>query len=159
MKRPLILGLATALAIFVADRFSKYVIVEIVDLPARGQVSLLPFLDLTMVWNRGVSFGMLQAGDMTGRLLLAGFAALVVCGLLIWLYRNTQLLVGIALGAIIGGAIGNLYDRLYWGAVADFVDLHILDYHWYVFNLADAAITLGVAMLVIDSFRSSSAKD
>lgn len=153
------MGLLTALGIFVADRLSKYAILEIVGLPARGQISLLPFLDLTMVWNRGVSFGMLQADDMTGRLLLAGFAALVVCGLLIWLYRNTQLLVSVALGGIIGGAVGNLYDRLAWGAVADFVDLHILDYHWYVFNLADAAITLGVAALIIDSFRGSPAKD
>lgn len=159
MRRPVTLGLLTALGIFVADRLSKYAILEIVGLPARGQISLLPFLDLTMVWNRGVSFGMLQADDMTGRLLLAGFAALVVCGLLIWLYRNTQLLVSVALGGIIGGAVGNLYDRLAWGAVADFVDLHILDYHWYVFNLADAAITLGVAALIIDSFRGSPAKD
>ena len=159
MRRPVTLGLLTALGIFVADRLSKYAILEIVALPARGQISLLPFLDLTMVWNRGVSFGMLQADDMTGRLLLAGFAALVVCGLLIWLYRNTQLLVSVALGGIIGGAGGNLYDRLAWGAVADFVDLHILDYHWYVFNLADAAITLGVAALIIDSFRGSPAKD
>ena len=159
MRRPVTLGLLTALGIFVADRLSKYAILEIVELPARGQISLLPFLDLTMVWNRGVSFGMLQADDMTDRLLLAGFAALVVCGLLIWLYRNTQLLVSVALGGIIGGAVGNLYDRLAWGAVADFVDLHILDYHWYVFNLADAAITLGVAALIIDSFRGSPAKD
>lgn len=159
MRRPVTLGLLTALGIFAADRLSKYAILEIVALPARGQISLLPFLDLTMVWNRGVSFGMLQADDMTGRLLLAGFAALVVCGLLIWLYRNTQLLVSVALGGIIGGAVGNLYDRLAWGAVADFVDLHILDYHWYVFNLADAAITLGVAALIIDSFRGSPAKD
>lgn len=159
MNRQVTLGLLTATAIFVADRLSKYVILDIVELPAHGKIPLLPFLDLTMVWNRGVSFGMLQADNMTGRLLLAGFAALVVCGLLIWLYRNTQPLVSIALGAITGGAIGNLYDRLHWGAVADFIDFHILDYHWYVFNLADAAITLGVAALIVDSFRRPPEKD
>ncbi len=159
MNRQITLGLLTAAAILVADRLSKYVILDIVELPAHGKIPLLPFLDLTMVWNRGVSFGLLQADNMTGRLLLAGFAALVVCGLLVWLYRNTQPLVSIALGAIIGGAIGNLYDRLHWGAVADFIDFHILDYHWYVFNLADAAITLGVAALIIDSFRGPAAKD
>ena len=91
---------------------------------------------------------------------LKNVALFSVAGLMFWLVGyNIAYPASTALGGIIGGAVGNLYDRLAWGAVADFVDLHILDYHWYVFNLADAAITLGVAALIIDSFRGSPAKD
>lgn len=152
MKPALRLGLITALAVGITDWLSKYLILHVIQLPARRNIQILPFFDLTMVWNRGVSFGMLQADSPLARWVLIGFTLAVSLGVLIWLYRNEDRLSALALGGILGGALGNIHDRLVYGAVADFFDFHLLGAHWYVFNVADAAISTGVALLLIRSF-------
>lgn len=152
MKPPVRLGLMVALAVGAADWLSKYVVLYVINLPGRQNIPILPFLDLTMVWNRGVSFGMLQADSTYGRMALIGFTLAVSIAVLVWLWRNDDIINAIALGGILGGALGNIYDRLKFGAVADFFDFHLMGYHWYVFNVADAGISVGVTLLLIRTF-------
>ncbi len=147
------LGGIAALLVLVADQASKAWILYGLDLPTLGSVQLLPVLSLTMVWNRGVTFGMLNGLGAAGAWVLTAVALAVVVALGIWLRRAENNLVAIALGAIAGGAVGNVIDRLRFGAVVDFIHAHLGDWSWYVFNVADAAIVCGVAALVLDSLR------
>jgi signal peptidase II len=148
-------GLAVAAAILLADQLSKWWILEVVRLPEIGRVPLLDLgavgIQFAMVWNRGVTFGML-AGDTTWHRIGLAVLALVVVGFLLrWLKRADNRLTVVALGAVIGGAIGNVIDRLRFGAVVDFIDTWAGGWHWYVFNVADAAIVLGVIALMADA--------
>lgn len=152
MKPPVRLGLMVALGIGVTDWLSKYIVLYVINLPARQNIPILPFFDLTMVWNRGVSFGMLQADSPYGRMALIGLTVAITLSVLVWLWRNDDIVSAIALGGILGGALGNIYDRLVYGAVADFFDFHLMGYHWYVFNVADAGISVGVTLLLIRTF-------
>ncbi len=154
-----LLGLASALIVLVADQVSKWWILDVIHLPDVGQIVLLPVLNLTMVWNRGVTFGLLTSFGQWSYLLLAAVALAVVAALVVWLRRAESRLVAVALGAIVGGALSNVIDRLRFGAVVDFIHAHIGNVSWYVFNLADAAIVCGVAALVLDGLLSHSAKD
>lgn len=144
-------GAAIALVIFTSDQLSKWWIVNVVDLPTRRHVDVFPFFDLSMVWNQGVSFGMFQAGSPLGRTVLVLFSLGVVGFLVKWLLEARRLLQAIFLGMIIGGALGNALDRVIYGAVVDFLDFSGLYFKW-VFNVADSAISVGVALLVFDSF-------
>ncbi len=153
-------GLALAAVILVADQGSKWFMLEVLRLPEVGHIPLLalgPFgFDLTMVWNRGVTFGML-AGDAPWTQVALGLLALAIAGFLLrWMSRAENRTVALALGAVVGGAVGNVIDRLRFGAVVDFLDAHAWGWHWYVFNVADAAIVVGVLVLVADAlFRPS----
>lgn len=144
------LGLIVALVTLVLDQASKLWILHGLNLPVRQQMTVTPFLDLVMVWNRGISYGLFQQ-DGWGRWVLVAIAALAVVALTIWLARTSSRFVAISIGLLIGGAIGNAIDRAAYGAVADFVSLHALGYHWYVFNVADIAIVAGVMGLVWDA--------
>jgi len=146
-------GLLAALLVLAADQASKWWILYGLHLPERGQVVLLPVLNFTMVWNPGVTFGMLPTTGAWGPWLLTSVALAIVAALGVWLRRAENPLVAAALGAIAGGAIGNVIDRLRFGAVVDFIHAHAGDWSWYVFNVADAAIVCGVAALVLDGLR------
>jgi lipoprotein signal peptidase len=150
-NRLTLLGLLAALVVLAADQVSKWWVLDVIRLPELGQIVLLPVLNLTMVWNRGVTFGLLTGFGSWSYLLLAAVALGVVAALVVWLRRAESRLVAVALGAIVGGAVSNVIDRLRFGAVVDFIHAHIGAWSWYVFNLADAAIVCGVAALVIDS--------
>jgi signal peptidase II len=149
------IGIAVAVLLLVADQASKWWILESLRLPEVRHVPLLalgPFgLDLSMVWNRGVTFGLLSGEGPWNHLILALLAAGIAVFLLRWLARAETRGVAVALGAVIGGAAGNVMDRLRFGAVVDFVDAHAWGWHWYVFNIADAGIVCGVAALVADA--------
>ena len=122
----------------------------------KGRVTVTPFLDLVYVKNTGVSYGLFVQDSHLGQWLLAGFAALAVLAMTIWLARGIDdKLVASSLGLIMGGAASNAVDRLILGGVADFFSLHAFDFYWYVFNLADVAIVAGVAGLLYDSFGPS----
>ena len=112
-------------------------------------VTVLPFFNLVLVWNKGVSFGLFNDG-MMGPLILAGLSLAITAVLFVWLLRVKHRLLGIALCFVIAGAIGNVIDRLRFGAVVDFLDFHAFGYHWPAFNIADSTIVLGIAFLVID---------
>jgi lipoprotein signal peptidase len=149
------LGLPVAAGILVADQASKWWILEVARLPDVGHIPVLaagPFgLDLTMVWNRGVTFGLFSGEGAWNHLILALLAAAIAGFLLRWMVRAENRLTAVALGAVVGGAIGNVIDRVRFGAVVDFVDAHAWGWHWYVFNVADAAIVCGVLALVADA--------
>lgn len=147
------LGLAAALVVLLADQASKWWVLEVLHLRDIRQVEVLPFLSLTMVWNHGVTFGLLNGLGPLGAWILAGVALAVVVLLGVWLRRAETLLVAVALGSIAGGAVGNVIDRLRFGAVVDFLHAHAWGWSWYVFNVADAAILCGVAVLVLDGLR------
>jgi lipoprotein signal peptidase len=157
-NRLTLLGLLTALVELAADQASKYWVLHGIDLPATGQIVLLPVLNLTFVWNRGVTFGLLSGYGTWSYLVLAAVALGVVAALGVWLRRAESPLAAMSLGAIAGGAVGNVIDRLRFGAVADFIDVHVGAWHWYVFNVADAAIVCGVAALVLENLLPLSHK-
>lgn len=151
-------GLLTGLLVLAADQASKYWVLHGIDLPAIGQVVLLRVLNLTFVRNSGVTFGLLTGYGTWSYLVLAAVALAVVAALGVWLRRAESPLVAASLGAIAGGAVGNVIDRLRFGSVVDFIDAHIGDWHWYVFNVADAAIVCGVAALVLENLLPFSNK-
>ncbi len=144
------LGLASLIVVLAVDQASKWWILEQLDLRALGRVDLLPMLSFTMVWNPGVTFGLFRAGGTWGPFVLAAVAVAIVVALGVWLRRAENWLVAVSLGAIAGGAAGNVTDRMRFGAVVDFIHLHVGSWSWYVFNVADAAIVCGVAALVLD---------
>ena len=153
-RKPQNVGWMVAAMILVVDRLSKWWIVDLYELPLRHSVEVLPFFNLTMVWNRGVSFG-LFSGGVIDRWILFGLVIIVVIVLAVWMRRSTALLLTLALGLIIGGALGNAADRIIYGAVADFFDVHGWGWHFWVFNVADSAISIGVGLLLQDAFFGS----
>ena len=147
------LGIVAGAIVLVADQASKWWVLRVLDLPDIGSLPVLPVLNLTMVWNRGVTFGLLNAaGPWSAPLLVLGALA-IIAALGVWLRRAERAVVAVALGAIAGGAVGNVIDRLRFGAVADFIHAHAFGWSWYVFNVADAAIVCGVAALILDGMR------
>jgi signal peptidase II len=149
------LGLITALAATAADQASKLWLLHAFDIAARQPVSVTPFLDLVLVWNRGISYGLFQQDGPIGQWALLAVKIVAVVLLWAWLARSALRLTAVSLGLIIGGALGNAIDRFSYGAVADFVLLHLTtatwSFNWYVFNLADVAIVAGVAGLLYES--------
>lgn len=166
MKKPQILGLAIIFDIIIVDQLSKWWITEyilrplrgeepvtlwqwIIDAPARvgfASVSVMSNFNLTMVWNEGVSFGMMQGSNI---LFLTGLALVISAILLYCLMKSETVFEAVSYGMIIGGAMGNVIDRLRFGAVADFFDVYVGTYHWPAFNIADACITIGVVFLLV----------
>jgi len=149
-------GLIAAAVVCAADQAVKLWLLYGFDLANRGIVRLTPFLDFVLTWNTGISYGWFpQDGDF-GRFVLLALKTLAVGVLWVWLARAESRLTALSLGLIIGGAVGNAIDRLAHGAVVDFVLFHIstesINFTWYVFNLADAAIVAGVIGLLYESF-------
>lgn len=142
-------GLLLAAAVTVLDQVSKLWIVYGVMASPRT-IEVTPFFNIVMVWNRGVSFGLLSDGASWMQYAVGALAIALCVAFAVWLARATSRLVAVGLGLVIGGAAGNLIDRVVHGAVADFLDFHAFGYHWPAFNVADAAITIGVAALLLD---------
>ena len=153
---PLRAGILAAIVTLVADQASKLWLLNGFDLARKGVVKVTPFFDLVLAWNLGISFGWLQNDSQSAQIALMAVKVVAVVALAIWMARSHTLLATVALGLIIGGAIGNGIDRFAYGAVVDFALFHIEiggnTYNWYVFNLADVAIVVGVAALLYDSF-------
>jgi signal peptidase II len=145
------LGLIIAAATAVLDQASKLWLVNLSPVASGGRVALLPFLDLVYQRNPGISYSLFEMRGPGGQLLLAGFAFAVSAGLTLWLLRMTEPLRAAAVGLIVGGAIGNAFDRLTLGGVADFISLHAFGFYWYIFNIADVAIVAGVLGLMYES--------
>ena len=155
MTSPLRAGLIAAVITLIADQASKFWLVHVFDLAHRDPVRLTPFFDLVLAWNIGISFGWFQNDSALAQFALMAVKAVAVIALAIWMARSRTLLATIALGMIIGGAIGNAIDRIAYGAVVDFALFHLRigekTFNWYVFNLADVAIVAGVIALLYDS--------
>ena len=145
------LGLAVALAVIVLDQGSKAWILGFFSERGGEPVAVLTsFFNLVLTGNRGMSFGLFNTNAAMNTVVFTVLAAVIVTALIVWLRRAHNPLIRVALGMIIGGAIGNVIDRLMRGAVVDFLDFHVGTWHWYAFNLADAAICLGVIALLLD---------
>jgi signal peptidase II len=155
-RAPRALGLAAAGFALALDQAHKYWMLHVFGMEQREPIRLAPFLDLTLSWNRGISYSLLAAHDDAARFALLAAQLAIVAGLGVWLWRAQKKWLALGLGLVIGGALGNAADRLLRGAVADFFYLHtslpVGPLANYVFNVADAAITCGVALLLIESF-------
>jgi len=149
---PLKSGLRVAALVTVLDHLSKWAMLEMVMDPPRI-IPVTPFFNLVLVWNRGISFGFLgQESSHWLPWLLTALALAIMVVLGWWLRQMTSKLMILALGLVMGGALGNVIDRLRFGAVADFFDVHAAGFHWPAFNVADSAITVGAALILYDAF-------
>ena len=149
-KAGFLLGLIFGFLILCIDQISKWWIVTEVMNPPR-YIPVFPYFNLVMGWNKGISFGIFDSASPPNQWLLISLALIIVTILLIWLWRSESRIISVALGLIIGGALGNVIDRIHYGAVADFLDFYIGDFHWPAFNIADSGITIGVIILVLES--------
>ncbi|MGJ0395022.1 MAG: signal peptidase II [Methylocystis sp.] len=153
---PRALGLAATLAALAFDQAHKYWMLHVFNVANRPPLSLTPFLDIVLSWNFGVSYSLFPAHETAARLALLIVQGAIIAGLAVWMIRTRSRATALALGLIIGGALGNAADRIMRGAVADFFYLHtslpVGPLANYVFNLADVFITAGVALLVFEGF-------
>src|SRR6202171_874695 len=149
-------GIIAAIAVLILDQASKVWLLFVFDIAHRGAVRVTPFFDLVLAWNVGISFGWFQNDSQIAQISLMVIKAVAVVVLAIWMAKSRTLIATLALGLIIGGAVGNGIDRFAYGAVVDFALFHLQiggnTYNWYMFNLADVAIVAGVAALLYDSF-------
>lgn len=185
LRRPgscFVWGSLLAFAIFFADQYSKWFVIETVlktqdTIPGfkdwfltfhqgaavnapEGTYKTIPvmsFVNLVMVWNKGISFGLFQSGSKLASMLLIGIALSLSMGMTIWLALSRSAWVSFALSLVIGGAVGNMIDRIRFGAVADFIDFYVGDWHWPAFNVADSAIVLGAFILILHTLLSKEA--
>ncbi|WP_334128167.1 signal peptidase II [Sneathiella sp.] len=142
------LGLAIAALILAVDQLSKLYLIDLME-RYPGGIEVTSFFNIVMVWNRGVSFGMFAGDGM--RWILVGVTALISIFIFLWLRKATNRLLAISLGLVLGGAIGNIIDRIRLGAVADFFDFDLIFMRWPAFNVADMAIVVGVALLLLEN--------
>ena len=148
-------GALIALVTLLLDQISKLWVLFGYQIELHGDLRLAPFATITLVWNRGLSYGLFQQEAEWGRWALVIISFIAAIAFSVWLAKNPPRLVAWALGLVIGGAIGNGIDRAAYGAVVDFVHLHWGGFSWYVFNVADCAIVVGVALLLLDALRPS----
>ncbi|MBT3790751.1 MAG: signal peptidase II [Alphaproteobacteria bacterium] len=151
-------GLVIAAVCTALDQASKWWLMGVLE-RAGGPIELLPFFNLVMVWNPGVSFGMFQSGNAWAPWILSALALVIVFVLVRWLGKAETRFIAAGLGLVIGGALGNVIDRMVWGKVADFFDVYIDTWHWPAFNIADAAIVIGAAILLLDGLFASRGRD
>ncbi len=148
--RAIRVGLAAAALALAIDQGSKLWLLHVYDLARRQPVRLAPVLDLILAWNRGISYSLFTSGGEAGRYALIAVTIVVIALLLAWLAKARRRVTVLAIGLLIGGALGNLVDRFLYGAVMDFVWFHLGHFSWYVFNAADCAIVAGVALLLVE---------
>ena len=153
----LVIGLALAAITLVVDQAVKVLLIALLTDPDRV-IAVTGFLNLFYVKNFGVSFGLFNAGSSAGPWILSILSVAVAAGLVLWLRRVESKWLGAAIGLIIGGALGNAVDRVRLGSVADFFDFYAFGFHWFAFNVADAAIVGGVAFIVLDGLFSGPEK-
>ena len=160
LTSPLRSGVIAAIVTLALDQASKLWLLYVFDIGHRGTVKVTPFFDLVLAWNIGISFGWFQNDSEAAQIALMVIKAVAVIALAIWMARSRTVMATVALGLIIGGAVGNAIDRAAYGAVVDFALFHLKigekSFNWYVFNLADVAIVAGVAALLYDSFLGAS---
>ena len=145
------IGLSVGATVVVLDQLTKWLIRDVVLDTAR-YIEVTGFFNIVEVWNRGVSFGLFASDSPWTPYLLSALAIAISIVLTFWLRKAETTFLALALGFVIGGAIGNVFDRFIWGRVYDFLDFHAAGYHWPAFNVADAAISVGVALILLDGF-------
>lgn len=149
---PRLLGFLVGALTLVVDQANKLWLMNVYDIAAHAPVRLAPVLDVVFARNPGISYSLLPAHSPGARWALVAFTLVATLGIGVWLWRTPTRLPALGLGLVLGGALGNAIDRFAYGWVADFYYFHVGGFHWYVFNLADVAIVVGVALLLVDSF-------
>jgi signal peptidase II len=152
------LGAAIAAVVFLADQAMKLLILYGLKLGLGDRLVLAPFADFVVTYNRGISYGLFPQDGELGRWVLIVLSVAAAALFTIWMLQSRSVIIAVALGLLIGGALGNALDRMVYGAVVDFVSLHAFGWRWYVFNLADAAIVAGVVGLLYDAIIGSATK-
>ena len=155
LRHPRALGLLTALAMLALDQGNKLWLLNVAGVNETTRIALTPFLDIVLAKNPGISYSLFQTSTEGGRLLLLAVTLAATLALGVWLWTAQARLTAVALGLLVGGALGNAYDRLAYGWVADFYHFHLGAFSWYVFNLADCGIVAGVAILLYESLLGS----
>ena len=140
-----------AAVVFVLDQLTKWFVVQYLDLAARGEIDVLPpILNLRMAWNRGINFGLLSGDQDSTKWILIAIAVMISVWVIWWMRRETRLMAQISAGLLVGGAIGNIVDRLIYGAVADFLNMSCCGFdNPYAFNIADITIFIGAFGLIL----------
>lgn len=154
----MLLGLSAALVVFVLDQVSKYWIMNDV-LAEKAMIIFTPFFSLVRAWNTGVSFSMFNDWGLSGVIILSFVAFVIIFFLVRWLKTEQSKLVQLSLGFIIGGALGNVTDRVRLGAVFDFLDFSFGSYHWPAFNVADSFICIGACIVIAHGLLVKSAEN
>jgi signal peptidase II len=155
---PRLLGIGAAALAFAADQGSKLALLYgagFRDMAPGEKIPVLPFFNLVMVWNPGISYGLFPATGVAGTYALEAATLVVIAFLAWWLWKSANPVVVLGCGLIVGGGLGNLLDRLLYGRVADFFHFHGFGYDWYVFNIADLAVTLGAVAFIYDVLKPS----
>lgn len=155
---PRLLGIGAAALAFAADQGSKLALLYgagFREMAPGETIPVLPFFNLVMVWNPGISYGLFPATGVVGTYALEAATLLVIAFLAWWLWKSANPVVVLGCGLIVGGGLGNLLDRLLYGRVADFFHFHGFGYDWYVFNIADLAVTLGAVAFIYDVLKPS----
>ena len=147
------IGFAVAALVFALDQLTKWIVAGPLELQTVGQIVLLPIFNLSWTENYGISLGLLNAKTATGQWLLVAVTSAIALAVAVWLTREKQRGDQIALGMVLGGALGNILDRVRFGYVVDFADLHFGEFRpFLVFNVGDAAISIGVVILLLRAF-------
>ena len=145
------------LLMFAMDRFSKEYVIDFFLSYKEQSYYLYSFLNLTLIWNTGMAFGLFESESNTYHFISA-LIVVVIVFLIIWLFKSKIFIEKIALSVVIGGALGNLFDRIKFNAVPDFIDLHYRDFHWFVFNVSDIVITIGIILLLLSDILKKNEK-
>jgi signal peptidase II len=147
-----IMGIGLALLIIILDQISKWVVLNHLMVPPQT-LPITSFFNIVLTWNRGVSFGLLSSSNPYGPWLLAAIAFGFIAVIILWIWQAETKAMALAFGSVLGGAAGNLSDRLRFGAVTDFIDFHAFGYPWATFNIADTAIVIGVALILLEYLK------
>ncbi len=147
--------LITSLSIFIIDFLTKYFLLNFFNLENKGKVFIAPFLDFVLVYNPGISYGLFASGGEIQRVILIVLSFLIIFYLIYWIRNSNSNFISFGICLIIGGALGNMVDRILYGKVIDFISLHVYDYYWYVFNIADIAIVSGGISILIYSAKDT----
>ena len=149
LKNIIFLKSLIILIIFTLDRGSKIYIINLFNETQLNEINLLKFININFIWNEGIAFGLLNFGNQLIYNLISGLIAIISLTILFLAFKNKNY-SGYFFAMIFGGSIGNLYDRIKFSAVPDFIDLHYNNFHWFIFNIADIFITLGILCLIYD---------
>lgn len=148
------MGIGVAFLVFSLDQLSKWLVLNHLMIPPKT-IPITSFLNIVLAWNRGISFGLLSSHHPYHVWFLTTMALGISAVLLFWIWKAETKITSLAFGLVLGGAIGNITDRLCFGAVMDFIDFYLYGYHWYTFNIADYGIVLGVGLMILDYLRES----
>jgi len=155
--KKILINFIIVLAIFLADRISKAYILKIVELEGTVDIYITQYLNFYLIWNKGIAFGLFSYNESFFYNVITSIITIITLVILVMIIQNDGF-KKYSLLLILGGSLGNLFDRFYYSAVPDFIDLHINNFHWFIFNFADIFITIGVICLILDEIIINSKK-